>query len=50
MGRGLWVKGVGRREVVGAGTDTGCAHSSGEGGLLLPALITVPRHPLINTD
>lgn len=47
-GGGLWVKGAGRQKVLGAGTDTGCARSSG--GLLLPALITVPRHPLINAD
>lgn len=29
VGRGLWVEGAGRRWVVGAGTDTGCACSTG---------------------
>lgn len=44
VGRGLWVKGAGRREVVGAGTDTGCAHSKRGGSCCLPSSLSRGTH------
>lgn len=41
---GLWIKGAGRREVVGAGTDTGCAHSKRGGSCCLPSSLSRGTH------